>query len=165
MSKKYKDFASFSKDFNKGIKKINSELAKELPDIGDDMIDLIRNRTKAGYGVGTNSGSKAKNKSLSEGYKKYRSRYNKLDSSTSAKKSNLTLTGSMLASLKAKISKLKMTVTVKPSSRDIKGISNEAKARWLEDMGRPFLYMSKIEINRMTKSVQKRLDDIIDKLF
>ena len=79
---------------------------------------------------------------------------------TSPSKSNLTLTGSMLESLVFKAGKGK--VTIEPSGRDSKGVSNVKKAEWQEEQGRIFLRLSVTEMKQVTEFYQKQ---ILDKQF
>lgn len=169
MSKHYKNYDLFAKDFKKNTNKILDELEDEMDDVGEVIIDLIKNRTRKGYGVDANYGSKGKLAPLQPSTKEYRKRYRgKLSSETKPKKSNLTFTGSMLDSLKAKVKGF--SVLVRPTGRDSKGVPNLQKAGQLTKGGkhmkaRPFLYLSQIEINRLTKDIRKRVASIIDKLF
>lgn len=164
MKNKYASFLAFQKDFVKSNNKILNKLADEMPDLSKEAVAIIKKRTRAGYGVNANYGGKERLDALSPRYKKQRKK-NKSDLSSEARwnKSNLTKTGSMLDSLYAVVKKLTFRVTVRGEDRD--NVSNREKAWWLEEGGRPFLYLSKIEIKRLTKELQKKLEKIIDKLF
>ena len=169
MSKRYKNFDLFAKDFKKNTNKILDKLEDEMDDVGDDIVDLIKNRTRKGYGVDKNYGSKQKLAPLKESYKEYRKRYrSQLGGGAKPTKSNLTFSGSMLDSLKAKVKGL--SVLVRPTGQDSKGVPNLQKAGQLTKGGkhmkaRPFLFLSQIEINRIAKDIRKRVASIIDKLF
>ena len=164
MGKTYKSFEAFQRDFKKSNTKIMKELKDTLPDIGDAMIEEIQKRTKLGYGVDDNYGSKSPLKKLSDAYKRQRKNMN-LGERGKWNKSNLTLTGSMLESLKARTNKSSYTVTVRPTGSDEKGVSNARKAGQQEKDGRPFLYLSTPEIKRISKVLREALDKIVKRLF
>jgi len=67
--------------------------------LGDYIVQVIRNRTRQGYGVDVPRGTKKPLKPLSSKYINYRIKYKNLSSETNPGTSNLTLTGHMLDSL------------------------------------------------------------------
>ena len=80
----------------------------------------------------------------------------------------------MLNSLEADVTKSNLSLRVIPSGVDSTGASNIEKARGHEEgikrkdgskVKRPFLYLSRIEIKRLTKDIRVRVSRIIDKLF
>jgi len=162
MKNKYKSFKEFERDFDNAIDDILDDLSKELGDVADETVEIIKKRTRAGYGVDDNHGSKSKLDPLSPEYKKQRKKM-KLSHKARWNKSNLTKTGSMLDSLESKVKDLSFTIS--PKGRDNGGVKNTDKTRWQEEKGRTYLRVSRIEINRITKLIQKKLTKIIDKLF
>lgn len=146
------------------LDKIQKELAKDaVPELGMQMADEIKKRTRLGYGVSKNNGSKERLESLSEQYKRARSRMD-LSGETSPNKSNLTQTGSMLDSLEP-VRTGEYSIQVTPTGNDSNGISNADKASWLTEQGRPFMFLSKPEIIRLKNTLSNHLDTIIKKLF
>lgn len=167
MAKKYTSYAAFEKDFNKNTKKIIIELGKTIPEVGEIIEDDIKNRTRLGYGVSKNESAKQKLAKLSDSYKIQRKRDSKrgqLSKDTKPSKSNLTKSGSMLDNLETTSNKRKLSLKVKPSGTDSDGVSNAKKAQWVSK-DRPFLFLSKTEIKRITKFLRKELDIIVAKLF
>lgn len=173
MPKTYRSFEEFQREFAKNSKKILKELKKHLPKVAEMMEADILKRTRLGYGVDKNYGSKEALAKLADSYKAQRRRLKKsgkLSSKTSVSKSNLTKSGSMLDSLNSKIDKNKMQITVKPEGIDKDGVSNRDKARWAQEGStnrpkRPFLYLSTPEIKRIREFLRKELDKIINKLL
>lgn len=88
----------------------------EMKPLGDFMLNLIYKRTKLGYAVARPLGTKKKFVPLSDTYKDFRRKYSGLSSTTSASKSNLTLTGQMLDSLSVKKAS-KGTITIGPTGK------------------------------------------------
>lgn len=163
---KYRSYAEFEKAFKKNTKKIEKELAKSMPEVGEIMVKDIKKRTRLGFGVSDNGASKSRLKKLEDSTKRYRRWYDRarggLGDGATPTKSNLTLSGNMLDSLKAR-STGDFSVRVEPTGNDA-GISNKEKAEYVSVV-RPFLFLSKPEIKRITKFLRKELDSIIKKLF
>lgn len=122
---------------------------KILKKLAQKAVDLIRKRTKLGYGVDEHNASKSKLKPLSEGYVKARKRKG-TDSSTTSKKSNLTLTGDMLKDLKYEIIGNQIIVGWD------EGFSHD-KAVWNTEKGRAFNNLSKAEIQQLKDYLKELL--------
>lgn len=158
-----------AKDFSKKFKKIMQEVAddvsssKAMEAMGEAASELIKKRTRLGYGVDEHGGSKKKLKKLSEPYKKTRKR-NKSDLSgeTTPARSNLTREGDMLNDL-GPVSSSQGNVEVGFSNKD-----SEQKAEWVTEGGRPFNNLSKSEIKQLEQGlsdeVAKRLRKGLSKL-
>ena len=163
MSKNYKSVEEWQAAFKKNSSKLMRELGKTMPTVGKIMKDTIKKRTRLGFGVEANEGTKGKLKPLSPLYKKQRKKL-KLSSETSPSKSNLTLSGSMLDNLDSKVNQQQLKIRVRPKGRDRKGVGNKQKAGWVSVV-RPFLYLSKPEIKRIKKYLSEEIDNIVKKLF
>lgn len=151
------------KPFFDNLAKIENELAREVPSLGQAAAEEIKKRTRAGYGVSSNEGNKERLAALSDGYKRRRARA-QLSPETSASRSNLTFSGSMLDSIQfVPISRFEGRVT--PTGTDENGISNVDKAFYVTEQGRPFLYLSKPEIRRLRDLLRTKLSTILRGLF
>lgn len=147
---------SFFKDLEVGIKE--TFYKKQMKEIGEIAIDQIVERTRDGYGVQKTGAAKRRFKPLSPTYIDYRRRMrDKLDGTTGPSKSNLTFTGRMLRSMKIKeVSNNR--VTWGPSKDRRKGgVTNEEIARFVAEQGRPFNFLSKEDLNKITGVVNKAL--------
>lgn len=170
MAKTYKSWDEFQKAFSSNSKKLIKDMGKSMPAIGKEMIDMIQNRTRLGYGVEKNGGTKKKLTKLSGVYKKqrnYAKKQGKLSNTTKPSKSNLTKSGAMLSSLKYKVNKSKLLVKVAPTGIDADGISNAKKAEWqaTAKVVRKFLHLSKNEIKRIEELLEDELDKLVRKLI
>ncbi len=151
-------------DFTKFIKGVEADVKRSgdnasLKRLGQFALEIIRDRTREGFGVPKSGGAEKPLKKLSPAYRKQR-RGMKLSSFTTPDKSNLTLSGAMLASLRVFTKKGELTIS--PTGTDKKGISNQDKANWQEDLGRIFLRLSQDEMERVTEFYQT---EILDKLL
>jgi hypothetical protein len=150
-----------------------------LVEIGEIAADMIRTRTRLGYGVDADGKPRKKLKKLSDSYKKFRSGklafftdgsgvvhpYEPktpkvhLSEYTTANKSNLTLSGDMLDSVTVKeVGKNK--VFVGPT-----GKRNEQVAEWVTEQGRPFNNLSNIEVKRLEEIFRKEFEAFLQKEF
>lgn len=148
-------------DFTKFIKGVEADLKRSgdnasLKRLGQYALEIIRDRTRAGFGVPVQGGKQKRLPALSDSYKKRR-RGMKLSPFTKPSKSNLTLSGAMLASLR--VSTRKYEVIISPSGNDAQGVSNQDKANWQEDLGRIFLRLSKDEMELITLFYQTEILD------
>lgn len=125
---------------------------------GKAVIDIIVKRTRRGDGlIRKDRGPSTLDKfdSLSSSYIKFRTRYqNKLDSSTSIRKSNLTFSGQLLRSLV--VAKTSDGFSIRPSKRNRQKIvpsenskTNEQVAGFLEKQGRVFLGLTVGELRQV----------------
>lgn len=134
--------------------------SQSLKTLGAYALNLVKDRTRAGFGVPAVAKPQEKLGALSSRYIRAR-RGMKLSRFTSPEKSNLTLTGSMLASLKVFVGRFKLDI--RPTGSDKKGVSNQDKANWQEDQGRIFLRLSDTEIAKVTEFYQTQILDKIIK--
>lgn len=150
-----KDFpAHFRTAISKALEEATS--AKLMQDIGDDLAEQIRVRTRLGNGLSKNNEEPSKLRKLSKDYIDQRKAKEDLSELTTPSKSNLTLTGTMLSELEAKADKEKITLTFGSQfSKD--------KARWNDEKGRPFLYISRVQVERLKNSLEKKITELLKK--
>lgn len=148
-----------------------------------EAANMIRVRTRLGYGVASSGGKRERLKPLSESYKKQRAgqlgffttesgavvpykpkRKPKISEFTTPGRSNLTFTGQLLDSLQVtSANRGKATIGVQ-GRRAGSSLTNRDVARFVEEQGRPFLNLSDVEIKRVNELVTKRLTEELRKL-
>lgn len=152
---------------NKFFKKIDSVIldAKKKPlmeALAKEAITLVVKRTRLGYGVSRNLGTRSSLKRLSETYVKYRRSFRDLSATTRAGKSNLTLTGDMLNSMK--ITRLKDgSVSIGPTGTNRRGELNSQIAVYNAQRGRTFNRLSLNEFNQLRRFYRKSFGDLLKK--
>jgi len=146
-------------DIDDLIKRVINELSHKqfMRILGEESVKDIRTRTRLGRGVEKSLGNAKSLKKLSTGYKKYRKKI-KLSKETRPAKSNLTKTGEMLNEIgtKAKFGEFKIRLKSKRARQ---------KARWNAEMGRVFMNMSKAELKKVVRRLNKRVDKLVNKYF
>ena len=111
-----------------------------LQKLSEFWVQRIQRVTRSGKSNVTGS----KFDSLSEGYIKFRRTYKGAKGELfKPTKSNLTLSGSMIASLKGYTNVANQTIRVEATGTDPTGTSNKKKAGWADELGRPFLGFDK----------------------
>lgn len=139
---------------------ISDTVDKSLMDeIGREVVDIVKTRTRKGFGVKNNLGPQKPLKALSPKYKARRKllqAQGKLSSKTTPNRSNLTKSGDMIDSTYYKTTK--NTVTVSP-----KGAKNRKKAKYQAEAGRVAYNLSKSENRRITKIINNRFNKDINK--
>ena len=146
--------------------------AKELIATGEYAVGLIVKRTRLGYGVDVQFGKKTKLKALSPKYKEFRKESPDLSSTTTVGKSNLTLSGQMLDSVKI-IRSQNGRVAFGPTgtrralkSQFIAGLeetSNLVIAGYQELQGRPFNRVSQLEFKQVLRFYRRQFGDLLKK--
>jgi hypothetical protein len=127
-----------------------------MQQVGDDFVDQIRTRTRLGNGLDKHKGEPSKLRPLSKDYVESRKTFKKLSPLTKPGKSNLTLTGEMLDQLKATVQGAKITITFgNQFSKD--------KARWNQESGRKFLFISRVQIERLKNGLEKKITTLLKK--
>jgi phage gpG-like protein len=148
---------------------LKSLLSKEyLREIGVEASNLIRTRTRLGYGVEKAGAERQKLAPLKPSTKKRRKKL-QLNENTNPGKSNLTETGQLLSSIAVlEVSKTGVTVGPKGIRTDRK--KNEDIAEWLAKGdpsrnrdARPFISLSKVEQKRLKEKVRKDLEKKLKK--
>lgn len=137
------------KKLNKKLKKIREGLKGEVLETAEEASVLIKNRTRNGFGVDDHGKPKKKLKKLSPSYKEARQRDNPPGPTTPAK-SNLTYSGDMLDDLEA-VKKGNDKAQIRLGTQD----SKEKAKHVSED--RPFLNLSKDELEEVRKSLSEKL--------
>jgi hypothetical protein len=133
---------------NKTVEDITSK--DQLEDIGKAIAEIIKVRTRLGYGVSRQGGKREELNSLSKKYTRYRRKNRRLlSSSTRPNKSNLTFTGQMLDSITFKAGRGKLRV--EPSGRRRDGLTNLKLAEHVTDKGRPFFLLSDNELKQIVR--------------
>jgi len=133
---------------------------KDMTRLGKLAISIIQRRTRRGFGVNRSGGNRRRLKRLSPGYIKQRKRAN-LSRFTSARKSNLTFSGQLLSSMKARPVKLgSVKITFTGRRRD--GQKNSDVAEHVSN-ARPFMNLSKREMRALAESYDLTLQATITK--
>jgi hypothetical protein len=142
------DLQKFVGNLRESIEELTDR--NQLSKLGEFLVEKIRIRTRLGSGVTNNLDNKSRLNSLSEKYVLLRKKFRglgELSSLTTPTKSNLTLSGSMLDSLKVKNID-RNSITIGADGFDRNGISNEDKTEYQEDMGRIYLRLSIQEVKQ-----------------
>jgi len=153
------------KDFAGKIESVIRDAAAQnaLRPVAEKAIDIIRKRTRLGYGVPNSVNGTAdrfKLQALSPGYIKLRQKSH-LSDQTSAKRSNLTFTGQLLDSL-AVIRIIAGSVIVGPTgTRKGESLTNAQLAGYLAEKGRPFLSLSKPEAEQLRRFYRNTFGDLL----
>lgn len=163
MSKATQALKNIFNRINKALKEAVSN--KEMNELATFSLSLIVKRTRLGYGVNKQFGSKKKLKPLSEKYKNFRRKFAGLAESTTASKSNLTLTGQMLESMDVIKAKDGQIVLAPTGTRSGVGrrLKNVTVAEYQADQGRIFNRLSQLEYNQVLRYYRKSFGDLLDK--
>jgi hypothetical protein len=148
---------SFDTELSEFIKKLNN-IAQEatskelLKPIAEETVSEVKTRIRAGYGVEDDGSNKSKFKPLKDSTKKSRKK-SKLAGGTTPAKSNLTHTGELVDSIEADVTDAKITL-------ELKGERNQKVASYVSG-DRPFLHLSKQEIQRFIERFQEALGKLL----
>jgi hypothetical protein len=153
--------------FTKKIEKfLDSTVNKrQMTALGNFSIDLIVKRTRLGYGVNRDLGERSRLRGLKPSYIKYRQsqqRRGYLDSTTTANRSNLTLTGQMLRSMRV-IRPEDGKISISPYGVRKDGKRNEKIAEYQAASGRVFNKLSLNEYNQLLRYYRKTFGDLLKK--
>lgn len=183
----------FQKQFTKTINTIAGEVSAAatpslMKQIGEEAARLIYVRTKLGYGVKNNNGTRQKLRPLNPFYiavrkvvkggnaKKIKQIYQEtgirppsklptgLDETTTPAKSNLTFSGQMLKSIKVKTTK-QNEVIIGPQGYRNDGLTNEQVANSVQKFGRPFMFLSNLEIGKLKRFAKNGFSSIFKERF
>lgn len=167
-----------AKDFKLGFDKIKKRIEATFEEslkaptqlaIAQFALDLIVKRTRLGYGVDENFGSKSKfpahKNEAKPGYSyiRFRKSFVDLSDTTSPTKSNLTLTGQLLLSVQ--VTKARDgQIVIQPTGKRKEGkLTNLALAAILEDKGRVFNRISQLEYQQIIRFYRKTFGDLLKK--
>jgi phage gpG-like protein len=125
-----------------------------MDNLVNKAVELIRKRTRLGYSVEKNGGTKKKLKALSSEYVEFRKKNKKLSGKTRSKKSNLTFTGDMLDDLEI------VNTSNGHCEIGFKSSESQEKAKWVSK-NRPFLHLSKSEIKQLIQDLNARIKALL----
>lgn len=144
------------KDYANAVKLVNPS---KFDFLIDEIPRIIKVRTRLGKGVENGSFySLQSQKPLSPKYQKFRKKFTGLSQFTTPKRSNLTLTGQMLDSIKGIRSGLRFTFFFDNTDAD-------KKAKWAADGGRPFFELSNSEKNGIFRRVTQIIKEELRSIF
>lgn len=140
---------------------------REMRELGEQAVQDVRKRTRLGYGVEEDGKARYKLQGLSSSYIEKRRRYksrNILSDKTSASKSNLTLSGQMLDSLRVlkantrsvEIGPFGNRKAFPPGSR-AKRVGNKKVSDFVQAKGRVYLNLSDLEIKKLARYYQNQI--------
>jgi hypothetical protein len=154
------DIAKFLKDCFKVFDKFGDKEA--MTAIAAEAANMIRTRTRLGYGVPGDNAPRQKLKVLSDSYKLFRRKHkDELYDEASPAKSNLTFTGQLLNSLKVKKISKDSAIVGASGKRQGEQLTNDKLAEYVEENGRPFLYLSNLENKKLETFARKTFGDLI----
>lgn len=149
-------------------KRLEGSLDKIITDsvsksLGDKVVDIIKRRSRRGYGITDNEGSAAFEK-LADSTVEQRKRYKRnLSSETRPSKSNITGTGQMLDSMRSNPQRGKIQVEIPKSKRrkELSGaqstLTNAEVAGYVQQNGRKFFGLTKRERSDLVREVKQIL--------
>lgn len=159
------------KDFTSKLKNVVKQAAsrKELEAIGNFAADLIRKRTRLGYGAPKGEAGAVERfrlAALSQGWIRFRKTTGAswLSEFTRAGKSNLTFTGQMLDSLGVvRVKAGSVTIGPKGYRTDpfSRGLSNEQVANFVAKKGRPFNNLTRPELAQVKRFYRNQFGDLL----
>jgi hypothetical protein len=136
---------------------------EQMISLGNFTANLIRKRTRLGYGVDRQFGVKQKLKPLSPRYVSARKKFKDLSNATTPKKSNLTLTGQMLDSVKI-IKAENGSIKIGPTgNRTDNSFSNLQIALFNQNKGRTFNRVSQLEGQQVLREFRRSFGDLLKK--
>lgn len=130
--------------------RINS--TRDRKEVGFFIISTIRDRTrKKGKGVARAGGRVRTLKPVTKQYAKWRKKQKRHPQAASGRKSNLTFSGKMLNDLIVKrATKTQLLIGFRTQL-------SEDKAEWQSDQGRPFMFLSRGEIQKTTEFIKDKI--------
>ena len=157
MAKQINTAKEFQRAFKRAFKELLSKQNMRI--LGDDIARGIKLRSQLGKRVKIDKGAVEKLKKLSDGYKKARRRARRnsqLSKDTQPSKSNLTFTGEMFRDIGAKSKFAFVRILFK--TKDAK-----QKAEWVAEGGREFMHLSKAELKKITRKLDKKARKVLKK--
>lgn len=154
------------------LRELQTKIMTELDNVSFDeyfepIPDIIRDRTRDGYGITEDNGAKRNLKKLAKSTiirRELLDRQGKLSSETTPFTSNLTQSGQMLDSITLKKISGKRYNVVFNEDRD-DGETNAQLKRWNEKKGRVFFGLTKAERRTLERNVQKKINELVKRLF
>ena len=151
----------FASKIQRLLKEAKSQ--KVIEPVAEEMIKLIVKRTRLGYGVKKELGTRQLLKKLSPRYVAARARSRRLSSTTAPRKSNLTFTGQMLESVSV-IKSQNGKIVIGPTGYRDDGKRNEKIAEHQANQGRTFMNLSQLEFNQILRFYRLKFTDLRKKL-
>lgn len=160
---KIKGLDKFKKELISAAKEIQS--ISVLREIGNETAERIKVRTQSGKGVSENNKEATPLKKLKRSYIEQRKKKkSELSPKATPSRSNLTRTGQMLESMKVTSVKIG-SVTIGPSgSRTDSDLNNKEVAGYVS-LERPFLNLSRAELNGLTRLIHEKLNSILGRIL
>lgn len=137
--------------------------------LAEKYADLIRRRTRLGYGVGEGF-KQTKLLDLADSTKEQRDRYSEnLSSATTPNRSNLTATGQLLDAIEGKGSEARIEIIINDArDRNLSGkkskIGNKELAGYVQKT-RPFFALSSSQQKELVRDIKNELVSAIKKLL
>jgi phage gpG-like protein len=153
-----------SQQLNKIVAAIFDELDEAasnetMRDMAEFVASRLRKRARSGRTAKRAGGYLTRLKPLSAKYIEKRRR-SKLHPETKPEKSNLTFTGQLLDSITAKIRKGKAVIA--PRGRRREGGTNERVSIYVQQQGRPFLFLGRKDTKELIDFYTDYLNDLIN---
>ena len=150
--------ASFDQFANNFTANLNKALEQSfdrryLTGVGDQIVNQIKVRTRAGFGVSSNGARQSRLRRLSTEYietRRFARAIGLLAPTTAPARSNLTFSGRMLESINYRFSNNRLTFGFDNS--DAERVATEVQTR-----GRQFFNLSSTEISKLTSQFNIRL--------
>lgn len=157
MATRIRTVKDFKRLYKRAIQEILSKQNMRI--LGEDVAKGIKLRSQLGKRVKIDLGKGSKLKRLSDSYKKARRRARsrgRLSKDTQPSKSNLTLSGEMFRDIGAKAKFAQTTIGFKTKEA-------RNKAKWVAEGGREFMHLSKAELKKITRKLDKKVRKILKK--
>jgi hypothetical protein len=133
--------------------------AKQMGVIARYVVELIKERSRRGYGVASLGGQESRFPKLTKEYIKQRKR-SRLSPFTSPGKSNITRTGKLLASIRY-TTKTGSAIIEPVGSRNDSNWTNRQLADHLQTkMNRPFMTLSAKQLRDLTKFIETNIIEL-----
>jgi hypothetical protein len=157
----YKITSNIKKAFQNIRKDIRRTYSiEEMEAIGEAASEMVRVRTRLGYGVKKPNTKRERLKKLSEEYIETRKDFGALSEFTTPARSNLTRTGQLLESI-AVLEVTEGNVEIGPQGARDDNMTNEKLAEHVS-VARPFISLSNLEVKKLVRFIEK---NIIKKVF
>lgn len=131
--------------------------------LSEFALSLIVKRSRLGFGVKENFGTRFKFPRLSDSYIQQRKRFKGLSFTTSPSKSNITRTGQLLLSMKVTTVKAGQFTIEPTGKRRDDPLTNTELAEILATKNRTFNRLSQLEYNQLVRFYRKTFGDLLRK--
>lgn len=134
--------------------------SKEMRRLGDKAAEMIRIRTRLGYGVPRDDAKRRKLKSLQPTTIEQRillSQRGLMSQFTRPRRSNLTATGQLLDSLQTIKARGKQVIIGPKGSRWDTDLTNPEVSEFVSRQGRPYLHLTALEVKKLARFYQNEI--------